>query len=95
MAEIKKKKEEPKIDIFQTWCKACGICVAFCPTNVLAKDEAGYPYVKDIEKCIQCGWCEIRCPDFAITVEEKDKEKKRVVEKGEETESERSIAPGQ
>jgi 2-oxoglutarate ferredoxin oxidoreductase subunit delta len=95
MVEIKKKKEEPKIDIFKTWCKACGICVAFCPTDVLDKDEAGYPYVKDIHKCIQCGWCEIRCPDFAITVEKKDKEKKRVEEKGEEAESERSIAPGQ
>jgi 2-oxoglutarate ferredoxin oxidoreductase subunit delta len=94
MTEIKKKKEEPKIDIFRTWCKACGICVAFCPTHVLARDETGYPYVKEIEKCIQCGWCEIRCPDFAITVEEKDKEKKRVEGKGEEAESERSTITG-
>ncbi len=41
VVEIKKKKETPKIDIFKAWCKACGICVAFCPTGVLAKDEAG------------------------------------------------------
>ena len=93
--ETKKKKEEPKIDIFKAWCKACGICVAFCPTGALGRDEAGYPYVKDIEKCINCGWCEIRCPDFAITVEKKTKGKKRAEEKGEETESERSIAAGQ
>jgi len=52
MAEAKKKKEVPKIDIFRAWCKACGICVAFCPTGALGRDEAGYPYVKDIEKCI-------------------------------------------
>ena len=71
MAEAKKKKQEPKIDIYKAWCKGCGICVAFCPTGALAKDEAGFPYVKDIEKCINCGWCEIRCPDFAITVEDK------------------------
>ncbi len=90
MAEIKKKKEEPKIDIFKAWCKGCGICVAFCPTGALAKDEAGYPYVEDISKCINCGWCEIRCPDFAITVEKKKREKKKVDEKSEETESERS-----
>ncbi len=95
MAEIKKKKEEPKIDIFRTWCKACGICVAFCPTNVLAKDEAGYPYVKDIEKCINCGWCEIRCPDFAITVEKKPGHEKKEEGKGEEAASERSVASGQ
>ena len=55
MAETKKKKETPKIDIYKAWCKACGICVAFCPTGALAKDEAGRPYVKDIEKCINCG----------------------------------------
>ena len=98
MAETKlNKKEEPKIDIYKAWCKGCGICVAFCPTGALAKDEAGYPYVQDIEKCINCGWCEIRCPDFAITVEKKNK--RRAAVNGEEAESEReedrSIAPGQ
>ena len=91
--ESKKKKEEPRIDIYRAWCKACGICVAFCPTGALAKDETGNPYVKDIGKCTRCGWCEIRCPDFAITVEQKSKKKEG---KGEETESEeRSIAAGQ
>jgi 2-oxoglutarate ferredoxin oxidoreductase subunit delta len=84
MAETKKKKETPKIDIFKAWCKGCGICVAFCPTGALARDEAGNPYVKDIEKCINCGWCEIRCPDFAITVESKSKGKRIEVKGGEE-----------
>src|SRR4030043_231082 len=94
MTETKKKKEAPKIDIYKAWCKACGICVAFCPTGVLATDESGYPYVKDIEKCINCGWYEIRCPDFAITVGKGTKEKKRVEEKGEEAEpKEEEISP--
>ena len=95
--ETKKKKEKPKIDIYKAWCKACGICVAFCPTGVLAKDEAGYPYVKDVDKCINCGWCGIRCPDFAITVEQKKKGKKKAEEKVEEAEagSERGVASGQ
>ena len=95
--EVKKKKEEPKIDIYKAWCKACGICVAFCPTGALAKDETGSPYVKDAEKCINCGWCEIRCPDFAITVEKKAKARKRIEEKSETEESgaERGLAPGQ
>jgi len=68
MPDYKKKKEKPNIDIYKAWCKACGICASFCPTGVLARDETGFPYVKEIEKCINCGWCEIRCPDFAITV---------------------------
>ncbi len=93
MVETKKKKDIPKIDIYKAWCKGCGICVAFCPTGVLATDEGGYPYVKDIEKCINCGWCEIRCPDFAITVGKKTKEKEKGEIKSEETESERSVAP--
>ena len=104
MVETKKKKETPKIDIFKAWCKACGICVAFCPTGALAKDEAGNPYVKDIGKCINCGWCEIRCPDFAITVEAKTKGKKRIEVKGGEEEPkpeeedvspERIVTPGE
>ena len=96
MEETKKKKKElPQIDIYKAWCKACGICVAFCPTGVLAKDEAGYPYVKDIEKCINCGWCEIRCPDFAITVESKKKRGKIAEGKGGEKEptGEEEVSP--
>jgi 2-oxoglutarate ferredoxin oxidoreductase subunit delta len=58
----------PKIDIFRAWCKACGICVAFCPQRVLSKDELGYPYVEKAQECKGCRWCELRCPDFAITV---------------------------
>lgn len=99
MTETKQKREEPKIDIYKAWCKGCGICVAFCPTGALAKDEAGYPYVQDIEKCINCGWCEIRCPDFAITVAKKTKGKRRAAGKGEKARSEReenrNIASGQ
>jgi len=97
--DVKKKKVEPKIDIYKAWCKACGICVAFCPTGALARDETGSPYVKEIDKCISCGWCEIRCPDFAITVEKKEKDRKRTEERGEEkepdSESERGLAAGE
>lgn len=46
-------------------CKGCGICVAFCPKDVLAiKDEK--VVIKDLDSCIQCGQCELRCPDYAI-----------------------------
>jgi 2-oxoglutarate ferredoxin oxidoreductase subunit delta len=84
MAESEEKKELPNIDIYKAWCKGCGICAAFCPTGTLAMDEAGHPYVKDIRKCINCEWCEIRCPDFAITVSKKAKGEKERVEEREE-----------
>jgi len=83
-----KKKKSPNIDIFKAWCKACGICVAFCPAGVLARDETGYPYVKEPDKCISCGWCEIRCPDFAITVKNKDKKDRAETNSGENIEEE-------
>ncbi len=95
MAEAQKKKDIPHIDIYRAWCKACGICVAFCPTETLARDEGGYPYVKYPEKCINCGWCEIRCPDFAITVEGKKNGKKVRDQFEKEGPEKGTTAPGQ
>ncbi len=77
MAE--KKKGLPEVDVYKAWCKACGICAAFCPTGAISRDEAGYPHV-DPGKCIRCGWCEIRCPDFAITVEKRSEEGRKAKE---------------
>ncbi len=51
-------------------CKGCGICVEFCPTAVLELVD-GKAKVMHLEKCTACNMCDLRCPDFAITVEEK------------------------
>lgn len=56
------------IDIFRGWCKSCGICAAFCPRECIELDENGSPFVKDSDRCTGCGWCELHCPDFAISV---------------------------
>jgi 2-oxoglutarate ferredoxin oxidoreductase subunit delta len=57
--------------IFRDWCKACGICSAFCPKKVIGRDEAGGPVIERPEECIACRFCEIHCPDFAITIRER------------------------
>jgi 2-oxoglutarate ferredoxin oxidoreductase subunit delta len=58
-------------------CKGCGYCIAFCPRDVLdlsvKYNMKGYhpPEVKKPEDCVNCHYCEIICPDFAIySVEE-------------------------
>ncbi|MCD6292133.1 MAG: 4Fe-4S binding protein [Deltaproteobacteria bacterium] len=63
-------KQHPQITIFSDWCKGCGICVAFCPKEVLVMDENRRVSAANPEKCIACHMCELRCPDFAINVKE-------------------------
>ncbi len=69
------KKGKFNIEIFKSWCKKCGICVAFCPVEALGQDETGTPFVKNPEKCTGCQMCELRCPDFAITLRSPRKKK--------------------
>ena len=57
------------ININRDWCKGCGICVFFCPQEVLGLDEYEKAVVLNPENCIACGMCEFRCPDMAIEVE--------------------------
>lgn len=64
-----------KLTINPAWCKGCGICVAFCPMKVLALENDKVK-VTDIEKCTQCGACELRCPDYAIYLGRKSNERK-------------------
>jgi len=55
--------------IVREWCKGCGICVHFCPTNVLELDSEDKVTVARAQDCICCLQCELRCPDLAIEVE--------------------------
>jgi 2-oxoglutarate ferredoxin oxidoreductase subunit delta len=69
MSEPAESKQEPLpvIEVNRGWCKGCAICVEFCPTDVLAMDNA-YPVVVNAAACTRCQLCDLRCPDFAITV---------------------------
>jgi len=62
------KNTEVKLNINIEWCKGCGICVAFCPKNVLELNCKDKSEAVRIEDCIACMKCELRCPDLAIEV---------------------------
>lgn len=59
-----------KLFIQRQWCKGCRVCVVFCPKQVLDIDDSEKVYAKNLDKCIYCGLCELRCPDLAIEVRE-------------------------
>ena len=64
--------------IEKDWCKGCGICVHFCPKQVLELDSSGKVAAVRPEDCIACMLCELRCPDLAIQIiknQEKEHEK--------------------
>ncbi|MDD2586276.1 MAG: 4Fe-4S binding protein [Syntrophomonadaceae bacterium] len=57
-------------------CKACELCVHFCPRKILGVDMdtinlLGYHPVKVNlpENCNGCGICALMCPDLVIEVE--------------------------
>ncbi len=56
---------EKSLNVEENLCKGCGICVAFCPKSVLGLKE-GKVSIENLDACIKCGQCELRCPDFAI-----------------------------
>lgn len=80
-SEIESKSkgvDQGKVHVIPERCKECGICIEFCPNDVLKKSEEintqgyHYPEPKSDKHCIACRKCERLCPDFAIWIEEKD-----------------------
>ncbi len=65
---MKDKKYE--VAVMASWCKACGICIALCPTGVFTADIEGKSVVSFPDRCIGCRTCVVHCPDFCISVSE-------------------------
>jgi ferredoxin len=50
-------------------CTVCHACVNLCPTQALVADTEPRPRLSFIEaNCVQCGLCEVGCPEKAIVL---------------------------
>ena len=62
------------VQIDESLCKGCELCVHYCPVDVLILDEErltpqGYhPAVLIGEGCTGCSVCAVVCPEAAIMV---------------------------
>lgn len=67
-----------KVIILEERCKGCGFCIQYCPRGVLRFSKAfnsrGYhpPEVVEGSQCVNCHFCEVLCPEFAIYSVEAD-----------------------
>ncbi len=58
--------------VLEERCKGCGLCIAFCPRQVLVEspdyNAQGYhpPAVIRPDACANCQICFLICPEFAI-----------------------------
>lgn len=62
------------IEVNDTYCKGCELCVSACPQDVMAMDmehltPKGYHPARLVsDGCTGCGICAIICPEAAISV---------------------------
>ena len=70
------------IEVKDDWCKGCNICIDRCPVDALEESDKlnkrgiRPPKLKEKNECNFCRYCELICPDLALTViPEEDKKK--------------------
>lgn len=63
-----------RVHVISERCKQCDFCITYCPTDVLIySDDINakgyhYPIVSEGKElaCVDCGFCDLICPELAI-----------------------------
>ncbi len=85
-AQEKQKNTMSDITLYDQLCKGveeCGICISVCRRSVFKPgatlNRKGYrpPEICDAGACTSCGDCMIFCPDMAIAVPAKAKQRRK------------------
>lgn len=57
------------LELDESKCTGCGMCLKVCPHRVFVRAEASPKVsIAHIDACMECGACQQNCPDAAITV---------------------------
>ena len=68
------KPNRYQICVLKERCKGCQFCIELCPRQVLHEstefNRKGYHpvYADSNNDCLNCGLCELICPEFAVCV---------------------------
>ena len=65
-ASVQTLERSVHLEITDTWCKGCDICVKICPERCLVLNAHQVVEIPDPGACTGCRMCEWLCPDFAI-----------------------------
>ena len=67
-AEVWYEQADATLVVRRAYCKGCDLCVRACPAGILALDDDERVVVSDVARCIFCGACAARCPDFVFVL---------------------------